>query len=609
MYFISNIENIKIFNMININELYDNIANQYKIFLDKMDINILFDILYSLNYIYSYIGLLKLVQSYDNKIVIISDIDDVNKQIESLFNDIFTNKNILNFLIEEETTLNVIEEAVFVKRLIKKITEHKENIKKIIKQIESNLSKPNKINIMTDFKEIKKEIPQLSDIDTIDLTRTTYLLLLKKIKNPYIRKQLEIEYYKKAKICLSDFYLLIKERYNFVINKTPKCSSYLQYKRQKTYEKIGEINTVIQNLNNTLNERFEIEVNRIHKLLKKDGYDKKVDTVDIIYYKNKLDSKILFKTKNVITTIFNLINTIFKIDFIRIEKTDNTIQWNENVIIYKVINHEKSKNSMIGYLYIDFTTNITTTCICLSHRYVQKNSDKIYYPHIAIVSNFDKNIRYNDIIALMKEFGHAIRHLTLQTTLGSILYDNEFNNLVPNIMEYLFWDNIEKFNSSLSELDIEKIKFSRYIDFAYSIKLRCVYSLFDHIIHCYSDIILPEIKNENDIEIIYKKTYSTIMNTTNFNSDTYGISPTLLYQEINGNESILYENLLCEILSFSVYSEIREGKDFIYEVLKNNINPIGFLINKFLRNRKTNSYIEYLENVIKYNEISTEMIT
>jgi hypothetical protein len=571
-----------------IHTTYKNILKQYNEFQKKMDIYNLFDILYSLNHIYSYIGLLRLIGR---------DVNAIEGQIEVLYNEIFTNTNILEFLKSIKKQLRDIEEKNYVKKLIRKISERKDTFKKYRSQIETILNKPMKVKLPDEFKE---EIPTLPN--EILLSRNYYFALQKTIKNPSLRKTLEGIYYEKVNQCLDTFNSLVIERYNFA--KSQKYKSFLHLKRTQIYEKINVINFYIMDLNEKINKRFEIEVNRIRRLLKKDGFNKKVDISDIIYYKDKLESKIYFEPSKVIDTIFNLIYGLFKIKFINYENSNSPLIWGNNISIYKMTDE---KNEIEGYLYIDFNSKMPPLCINIMHRYIQKRTNVTLPPQVAILCNFTlgkKCMKFADIIALAREFGTAIRYLTSQSTIGNIIYDNEFNNLVPNILEYTVWDNIQKFDKTLDSSSIEKIQFTRYIDFAYSIKIRCINALFDHIIHN-SDEIITFIKKENNMQQIYKNIFKQVISIKNFNTDISGISPTLLLQEVNGNESLLYENIFCEIITYAIYSEIQSGKNFLEDVLKNNIDPINNLVHEFLKGHTEHSYFEYLDRVINYMEINT----
>ena len=119
--------------------------------------------------------------------------------------------------------------------------------------------------------------------------------------------------------------------------------------------------------------------------------------------------------------------------------------------------------------------------------------------------------------------------------------------------------------------------------------------------------IITFIKDNSNMQEIYKKIFKNILSTKNFNSDITGISPSLLLQEINGNEALLYENIFCEIITYPIYDEIMKGRDFT-EVLKNNVDPINTLTHEFLKHHSSHSYFEYLDKVINYSEIGTSEI-
>jgi hypothetical protein len=209
-----------------------------------------------------------------------------------------------------------------------------------------------------------------------------------------------------------------------------------------------------------------------------------------------------------------------------------------------------------------------------------------------------------------------------------MFHSDEFATLLPQIMEYIAWEKetINEICKGLDETVPDHILFTRYIDFANSIKLRCVNAFFDHIIHNSSDVI--EMINDsikkngkagNILLSLYKKIYSDIMSAQRdiLNLNINGINSTLLYQEINGSEGMLYGNILTEILSYGVFSLIRSGRDkrnhknsgnyFIKNVLNSNPIKLKKTLYKFISKLGEDSYDLYLQKLIGYNEIDTDV--
>ena len=97
----------------------------------------------------------------------------------------------------------------------------------------------------------------------------------------------------------------------------------------------------------------------------------------------------------------------------------------------------------------------------------------------------------------------------------------------------------------------------------------------------------------------------------NINLHCNGINPSLFIQETNGSESLLYGNILSEILSYASFKTIKQDKnyDFVTKVLQNNSKHTRDAINNYLTNANNeDSYNIFINEVIDNNEqkITTE---
>ena len=115
---------------------------------------------------------------------------------------------------------------------------------------------------------------------------------------------------------------------------------------------------------------------------------------------------------------------------------------------------------------------------------------------------------YTDVIYLFKEVGNCIQKMAYSTNNG-IYYDNsEFSMLMAQIMEYIAWEKstLELICNGLDKSIMDHILFMRYIDFANSIKLRCVNAIFDHMIHNSRDLVqlIKLKKDDNVLKMLYK---------------------------------------------------------------------------------------------------------
>ena len=84
--------------------------------------------------------------------------------------------------------------------------------------------------------------------------------------------------------------------------------------------------------------------------------------------------------------------------------------------------------------------------------------------------------------------------------------------------------------------------------------------------------------------------------------------PVVILNEINGTEASVYENIIIEILSFSVFNLIKgnEGKKYIKILSKAGSTEFKDSLNKFI-NKLGDNYTLYLQELIGYDEIDTEL--
>jgi hypothetical protein len=110
---------------------------------------------------------------------------------------------------------------------------------------------------------------------------------------------------------------------------------------------------------------------------------------------------------------------------------------------------------------------------------------------------------------------------------------------------------------------------------------------------------------------LYKKLYKDIMSPFSdiLNINIVHVNPNILIQETNGNEALLYTNLLNEILSHTVFQAIKKGNGnkFIEKVIRIRATTIRNLIHEFIAELNIDSYAIYLKNIIGYCEVDTEL--
>lgn len=598
-------------------EYCDNVKNNIIIEENnKISINYLFDYLYVYNYLYKSIGLMRIMNP-TNEVY-----HNIDNMLEIYHNTFYLNKQIYNKIKSFKILLTTFDELTTIEKILKQFennfSQNSYNTQLNISYIEIKKKLDINYKITTDDNLIKslknKQYPELSN----KISGRIYYLLQKKIKDPNIRNIIEKTYFKKSEYVMGDFTKIILHRYNYA--KSLGFETYFDYNKQKSQEGTDEIKSLINDLINKLENRSRKEVERVHRELKKDGYHKKVDLYDIIYYYDKLKTKNTFCPDIVLKIIIKSFKKYFNIN---IELTDNNIKlWNDSVVTYSV----KNDNNLIGYLYLDLEKRtdkfiISPISIHLCQQYLDLNGCN-YPTRIALIAGYEnkKCITYSDIIHLFREFGSAIQMMEYTTIRGVLFQNNEFDSLLPQIMEYIAWEKstIEDICFDLDKSIVDHILFMRFIDFGNSIKLRCINALFDHIIHSSKDLaklieanILDNNYLNNIIKTLYKKIYHDVMKSQDdiINLNINGINPTLIYQEINGSGGMLYMNIFIEILSFGIFSTIKKesGSDFIKNVLNGDTTKIRKLMNEYISKFDDNSYDIYLQELIEYSEIDTEL--
>jgi hypothetical protein len=602
----------------NINKIIDYCSRiQYKIINeDSKEFYYILELINIIDFVYNSITLMLLIQ-YNH---ILSECD---KSIMLFINSFYNNKIIYEKLLNIKNKIDNNQLFVYEKIVDKFNKIHAEksyNLLKLMNNIKENINKILEIDTDYDTSKIKKYINH--DIPkNILLTKNSYFYLQRTISDSDIRNDIEKQYFKKSHNTFGLLSKLIIHRHNYALIYNKK--TYFDYIKKKTPDESKEIRNLINDLIEKIDNKSRKEIERIRRELKKDGSNKKVDLYDIIYYYDKLKTKILFKPNNVLSILLNLLKIYFGLNIVT-SKSNNL--WNKSVITYEVSN---SNNIIIGYLFVDLEkkdgSNINSpTAIRLSKKF-KKGSNIITDNNVVLLSNYkDLNsncMTYSDIVYLFKEFGNALQYLVKNYD-GFIISDNQFNILFSQLMEYIAWEKstITKLCSEYDSSVIDHILFTRYIDFTNSIKLRCINALFDHIIHNSVDLIDILKKNDNDIHIgdvrngevlfsLYKQIYSDIMISQKdiVNLNINGINPSIIYQQINGSECILYENVLTEILSYGIYYVVKQGKGnlFINSVLQSEPHKFRKALYEYISEIE-NSYDLYINEVIGINEIDTE---
>lgn len=561
----------------------------------EKDINIdkLFELLCIIDTFYKSIGLMKILRKNKNY-------DECDTELEKYINNLFSNKKIFKKIKE----INKANPTNLVNMIYKNFFEAKDDD---LNEIYCKMNTLKKSII----KKIEEPVYVTIDNKKVLLNKDTFYSLQKKTKDANLRKEIERTYCEKSNRALNDFAELILLRHEYA--NELNYDTYFDYTKQKA--SLESIKQLIDDLTNKIEERSRKEIDRIHRELSKDCFNKKVDNNDIIHYYEKLKTVHMFKPIDVLRVLIDVSSNYFGILFSPCSYKSKL--WSKKVMTCEV----SFQGKKLGHVHFDMYSSKdkvghTPLCVKIS------NSPTRLCLTTGYSDIKDKCMTYADVILLFREFGTVIQMITHDKN-ELIVKNDEYDVLMSQIMEYIAWEKktIDKICNGLDKTVPDHIIFTRYINFAHSIKIRCINSLFDHILHNSTKLIdiLEECQSQEDtknamgeiILLYYKSIYSEVMNPQRdiLNVEIPGINPTIIYQEINGNEGKIYSSILTEIFSFAVYELIKNGKgvDFIRDVISKESFSLKENLHKFISQLEGDSYDLYLREIIGYSEIDTEI--
>jgi Zn-dependent oligopeptidase len=563
--------------------------NDYKFFS-----GLILDHMYIIYYCYKSIGTMKLIENLDS-------IEEADKLIDNYIFSFYESPFTLKIFEQLKKNTKDTDINLFCDHMIQKCKNKKKSvdIDKIIK---------------TTISEIENIFENVENVNIgknkIDLNRKNFYYLINNIQDPFIRKKIENLYFKNTHEALSLLEKLVVQRSQYA--KKLGFKTYFDYVKSEKNIDMGEIKLLIGDLITKIDKRSQKETCDIKKKLMDDGYNKKVDMNDFIYYQNQITPQYTFNIDDVIVIIEKLLSKIFDITIIKDTCCDLWIKtgmtrlklfFSKNYIGNIILDTKKSKNKNID----------SPICIHMNHKYTDSDNNN-FISQVCILGNFNENnLHVYDVLKFFKEIGHGIQYLLYCTNTGYVVLDDDFVLLTGKIMEHVFWQRqtLELLCKNEKNIDsaVNDILCSRYVDYANSIKVRCINAYFDFFVTDSNEIVEDIVKRSkydgSVLSQIYKRIYSNIMQSQSivFESNIDYFHPNIVIQEINGTEGQVYENILLEILSYSVFSLIKnnKGKKYIKILSVSNCETLRPLINKFI-NKVKNNYSVYLDEVTENNE-------
>jgi hypothetical protein len=396
-----------------------------------------------------------------------------------------------------------------------------------------------------------------------------YLEKLKKCKKVNDRLQIEKNYAEVAKKYIKPISNLLINRNE--IAKQLNYSNYFHYITKKEENDIEQMLSVIRYLVSTTDYSNEIFINKIYKL-----NGKKLSRCDIMYYSIPPSNSI--NLEKALKILISLIEQKLKISIKYIRNVNNFNVYNVNNWGELWINLFCSNYKSYNPVFI-------------------KISDIDDSKKSALIGNYGKTINYIDIVSIAREFGLALQQLASTDKIKK--KDSEFHNCVSNVLEWLIKDNhtITQFIPSFQDGNISKTveSIKRYYQYTepLSLRFRCINALFDYYIH-HNDEFIKSIKNDkaNSKELykhynqVYKNlTYKVMKNFIDYiNLDGYPINPSVLIQLVNGEQSVVFASIICDIFSYNIYLNLdKYPKRFVNDILNSN-KTIRERVNDFIDN-------------------------
>lgn len=581
----------------------------------------LFKLINKLNYYYNLIGAMQFFSVVKQNELC---------KLEQLFHDeinivLYKNTKIYDEVINIKEHVSSLEEKKIINSIEKKFEKSSKKMQNITDKIIEYQEKI--INLLNKPSELPKIVSNRIDekilnkihVNPILLTKPVHNFLIKKINNSSIRNVISRLYYlDEDSVVLKIFVEIILLRHKLANENN--YDSYFEYCREKyadvSVQNSHSVLSFINDLLEKINPRSLIEIKRLKYEAIKNNYNVPLTRDDILHYSSKFKIHIRLSVKNILDTLFTITEDKFKIKFTEFPNT-KTMLWDKSVITYCVT----YDNKKIGFCHFDLYArqnkiSIPLSVIILSNKFSYGNDfqdSEVIFAGSYMSEN--SMIDFNEMVNLFGQFGKLIQSISANTKLGIIYYDDEFENFVPQIFEYIAWNRETLEKLKIDECLIDQILFMKRIDLALNIRLKCINSLFDHTLHASSNLIkLLGLQNSSEILVkIYRKMYEKGMKDISEYIDMKmtGISPDIIFDEINGCQGLLYGNIFSDIMSYTIFLIISEypeaGQCFVEEILFDGINPIKHLIHNFVEKYEINSYDTYLKNILDSDEISTEM--
>jgi Zn-dependent oligopeptidase len=528
------------------------------------------------------INLIKTTEDQYNKIFLAKMGQSIEKFGTRFDNDDKISKILIQLEQTENNILNTIEKSLSIKLDRKKIDAHSDSIMSTV----------------------------YNDLNNVQINKKIYYYLLKKISDKKLRNEISDKYIKKFVniLPLVGKLIVLRDAYS----KNLGNNNFYELISGKSQDETNNIHELIRDLNTKLDEKFNVI---LHNLKSTNNYLDKVSINDIIYLLNKFEVDIKIKPIEIMQIVMFTIQKKFNLEF----KYSNINSLNKHTNCIEIYDSNKK---LRGYLHIDLlareTKNINQiTVIKLNNQY-KENLPNVYL--LGCYSDLEKNsCTYTDMVVMFREFGNVLMNIFAITPNGISELDVEIYNFIPDFMEFLAYDDFvldllcnKLYNNDNKGIKkIKNIKIYKSYEIIINLKIKCLYALFDNIIHV-SDNLINEIKKceLEDIKIkllqLYNKIFNDVFQNQKhiINLDFNLITPQIIYNLIDGNQGLIFGSVISYILAFNCYDIMKKSSSnkFIIDLLENKNYSYKQTILNYISDRNIDYYTYFLKNCLDINE-------
>jgi hypothetical protein len=581
-------------------------------------IKLLIDDIFNFNIYIICLNLILIKTSNKENIQILTHMITQLKEYNYAFN---TDVKLLKVILQLYSYTKNPDEIFFLMKIIKSMEKYgscnskHESILKILKIIDSTenlisdiLDKPLSINIDRSKIDAQSESIMSSVYpdkqNKIIIDKSKFYYLIKNISDRKIRIHLENSYMKRYIDILPAISKLIISRNAYA--KLLDSESYYAFISSKSKELTENFRMMIRDLNTKIDIPLSLTIKTIQSNIK---CNSKLKITDVIYGLSKLYPSIKFKPFEIIQAIILLIKSKFKITF----KSSSIASLYPEANPLEIYDEN---NKLRGYLFLDLLRHTKKSKQLSLLRLAPSYGNNLCILYlIGSFTNLEDSIcSFSDVVLLFREFGMILNNIFSITPTSISEDDTELINFMPDLMEFFAYD--PKVLNILCKSDkkiISEILSARYNELLFNMKLKCISVLFDNIIHDSNEFI--EIARTNDQNQIYttlfdlyKKIFVDIFEKVNIDTNITTISPHVIHNVINGQQGVIFGNVLSIILAFNVYSYINTKGDLeaFYQLLENrNYSYKENLIN-FIKKIDGDYYENFLVNCLKIKSSNVE---